>query len=97
MRNLIIDVVWSLTPCLLGETKNKKVRLLFMEAAWLYLSQEVTGSAPSFSYKPSLDSLILLEVISTVCFIGPEKPLRGIGQSSKLSHLRADNSHILPF
>ena len=28
LRNLIIDVVWSLTPCLLGETKNKKVRLL---------------------------------------------------------------------
>lgn len=50
-----------------------------------------------FLIQTQLDSLILLEVISTVCFIGPEKPLRGIGQSSKLSHLRADNSHILPF
>ena len=50
-----------------------------------------------FLIQSQFDSLILLDVISTVCFIGPEKPLRGIGQSSKLSHLRADNSHILPF
>lgn len=65
-----------------------------MEAAW------PSGQRGWICPRKSLVQLllvILLEVISTVCFIGPEKPLRGIGQSSKLSHLRADSSHILTF
>ena len=97
LRNLIIDVVWSLTPCLLGETKNKKSPIIIYGGS---VAGFVPGShwfSSFFLIQSQLDSLILLEVILTVCFISPEKPPRGIGQSSKLSHLRADNSHILPF